>query len=116
MTPLRAAVVAGVLALGGGLWVLASDAAVEVHPGVVTAPVVTLRAPADGTLRLAAGDAVAAGAQLGAVEPPPRDPAPLLAAEAALARLRAELVGVQVAGRDMGNANGTPPPPTQKEG
>lgn len=104
MTGLRAAVVGGVLALGGVLWVLASDAAVAVHGGVVTAPVVTLRAPADGVLRLAAGVEVAAGERVGAVEPPPRDPAPLVAAEATLARLRAELVGVQVASRAVADA------------
>jgi hypothetical protein len=104
VTGLRAAVVGGVLALGGGLWLLASDAAVAVHGGVVTAPLVTLRAPADGVLRLAAGAEVAAGERVGAVEPPPRDPAPLAAAEGALARLRAELVGVQVASRAVEDA------------
>jgi multidrug resistance efflux pump len=101
VAPRRAAVTAGILALGGVLWVLASDVSVEVHPGMLTAPVVTLRAPADGTLRLAAGEEVAAGALLGAVEPPPRDPAP---EEAALAQLRAELVGVQVASRAVEDA------------
>ncbi|MCS6932565.1 MAG: hypothetical protein NZM27_10175, partial [Acetobacteraceae bacterium] len=97
MSPPRAAVAAGVLALGVGLWLLASEAAVEVHPGVVTAPVITLRAPAEGVLRLSPDEEVAAGARLAAIEPPPRDGGPLLAADAALARLRAELVGVEVA-------------------
>jgi hypothetical protein len=104
VTPLRAAVVAGVLIIGAGLWVLASEASVELHPGVVTAPAVTLRAPVDGTLRLAAGAEVAAGARVAVVQPPPRDPAPLAAAEARLARLRAELVGVEVASRAVADA------------
>jgi biotin carboxyl carrier protein len=104
VTPLRAAVAAGVLALGAGLWVLASEASVELHPGVVTAPVVTLRAPAEGVLRLEAGAEVAAGARVASVEPPARDPAPLAAAEARLVRLRAELVGVEVASRVLADA------------
>jgi hypothetical protein len=103
VTPLRAGVGAGVLALVGLLWLLVAESSVEVLPGRVTAPVVTLRAPADGTLRLPPPpEEVAAGARLGEVVPPA---APTLsAAEALLARLRAELVDVEVASRAVADA------------
>jgi hypothetical protein len=101
----RAAVAAGVLAAGALALAWLSDAAVEVHAGEVAAPVLTLRAAADGTLRvLPAGDDVAAGQVLAVVVGAAPDPTPLAAAEAALARHRAALVEVEVASRALADA------------
>lgn len=93
------------MALGGLALLWLSDVSVPVHQGRVVAPIVTLRAPADGTLRQASPVAeVPAGAVLAVVEGPAPDPAPRHAADAALALLRAELARVDVASRALADA------------
>jgi multidrug resistance efflux pump len=103
--PRRTALVAGVLA-GGALALLwLSDASVEVHRGTLAAPVVTLRAPAEGLLRLVpVAELVEAGQALASVRGPAPDPSPLRAAMAAVSTLGPELTEVEVASRALASA------------